>query len=43
MSGRIMVMNAAAVSRCQFSPREPTRLESAMVSTLVSRVPPRNT
>jgi hypothetical protein len=43
MSGRLIEMNAAAVSRCQFSPRDPTRLESAIVSTLFSWVPPRNT
>ena len=43
MSGNAIEMNAAAVSRCQFSPREPTRFARAIVSTRFCCVPPRNT
>ena len=35
-SGSAIVMNAAAVSSCQFSPCDPTRFGSAIVSTRVS-------
>src|SRR4029453_14158550 len=43
INGSAMEMNAADVSSCQFSPREPTRLARFRVRTCTLRSPPRKT